>query len=84
MEKKQEGHQKKIQKITDVMNDDHSKLQTLIDIVIIQDKMIYNLNTKLNAMQKRSVRPNLVITGIIESANENCKTKGEDLFALIT
>ena len=83
LERKNEVARRKVRQINDKTEEvgiDQSKLEVMIDVIINQDNKIREMNKVITQLQARSMRQNIVISGLSEIKDEDCKQKAKEFF----
>ena len=76
IETRMDVQKKKLQVVSDKVDQvtiDRDKFNFMIDLLIGQEQRITHLNDKVTDMQVRSMKANLVINGLPQQENEDCK-----------
>ena len=59
---------------------DHDRVMIMADIIVKQDQKINELSDKLLAIQSRSMKHNIVLSGVSETESENCEEVSKTFF----
>ena len=83
IEVKAEATRQKVVLVSDQVKEccnDHAKVNLLVDLVIRQDEQIQMLKERVTDLQSRSMKANVIISGIKEKEDEDCKELAKDFF----
>ena len=75
----QERTEEELLRMKEDFNKQQDSMEMLINTVSRQEEVINGLSERIIKMEKKSMSENVVITGIPEEENENCKQVFEDL-----
>ena len=74
------GYDDRMKDVEDMVSSDNLQVRLLTNIVIKQDQEIASMKKVIRSLQQKEIKNNLIIGGIIESSDEDCKQMVADFF----